>query len=462
MDFRSVKNLMIGGRAVSKLLVGGRLVWRKAEPAPPEPVVDGAYIETDGVASYMDLGLVPGTGTSYEIDCMYVSGSYTGTSALRNSLYGASAGTATTLANFVAYVRPSLGHVGFAKPNSVSAFTEFVPGRRSVVRLSGTSISVDDHVETVMNNYAATTSMKLGCSYPGSADFYSVTRFYAAKFWQDGVLVRDLVPYSGPRGVGLLDKVHDVLYTNAGGGVLTYGVEGGAWTNPYITDGLFSMWDAEWNEAGGVHNPDLMQMNDLMGRLGAVPVYDLGGNWAKRAANFVFNLADYPALGDFASPGADLLLTVDACHTYDSSIPGSGVKYALNLQVSFTNDAGATSTVARGCGVYSDGNLFLMRGALAFFRPGIPARFGSGITSCVAASYANSSASGYIDGENVGDYEGTPVENRVANMVRMNSTAPGAAYADAIRTNCIRVYNRVLTPEEVAHNARVDRERFGN
>lgn len=222
MDFRLVKSLSIAGKSVKTMLLDGRLVWKNPEP---EPVVEGAYIETDGVASYMDLGLVPGTGTSYEIDCMYVRGSYSGTSVLRNSLFGASTGTTTSLANFVAYVRPSLGHVGFAKPTVASAFSEFVPGSRSVVRLNGTSLSVDDHVETVTNNYTATTSMKLGCSYPGSSDFYSVARFYAAKFLESGVLIRDLVPYSGPRGVGLLDKVNDVLYTNAGGGTLTYGEE---------------------------------------------------------------------------------------------------------------------------------------------------------------------------------------------------------------------------------------------
>lgn len=38
---------------------------------------------------------------------------------------------------------------------------------------------------------------------------------------------------------------------------------------------------------------------------------------------------------------------------------------------------------------------------------------------------------------------------------------PPYTYWDKIKTNCLRIYNRVLTPEEVAHNALVDRERFG-
>lgn len=29
---------------------------------------------------------------------------------------------------------------------------------------------------------------------------------------------------------------------------------GGAWVNPYVTDGLVSMFDGEWNNGGGVHS----------------------------------------------------------------------------------------------------------------------------------------------------------------------------------------------------------------
>ena len=227
MDFRNVKSLMIGGKPVAKLLIGGMLAWQKAKPEP-EPVVEGAYIETDG-QSYMDLGIVPDVSTSYEIDLMYEGGKYTGTTTLRNCAYGCATGTNSASLSHALYFKEADGFVRFAKPTS-NTFTEVVPGVRFKVSVSAavddkSSISVGDHAETVPNTYTAATTMKFGCSYTGSPDFYATARFYSAKFWESGVLVRDLVPYSGPRGVGLLDRVHDVLYTNAGGGSLTYGVE---------------------------------------------------------------------------------------------------------------------------------------------------------------------------------------------------------------------------------------------
>lgn len=223
MDFRNVKSLMIGGRPVARLLIGGQQVWRK-----PEPVPVNAYIQTDG-QSYMDLGLVPDVLTSYEIDLMFVGGAYTGTSSVRNCAYGCATSTAATTASHVLYFRLREGNMRFAKPTS-NAFTEFVPGMREVVRTEpgvtgGTVVTVGGHSESVTAAYTATTTMKFGCSYTGDAEFFSTSRFYAAKFWQNGVLIRDLVPYSGPRGVGLLDKVNDVLYANAGSGSLTYGEE---------------------------------------------------------------------------------------------------------------------------------------------------------------------------------------------------------------------------------------------
>lgn len=45
---------------------------------------------------------------------------------------------------------------------------------------------------------------------------------------------------------------------------------GGKWTNPYITNGLVGMWDAEWNAGGGVHDPNASKWKDLSGQ-----AYDL-------------------------------------------------------------------------------------------------------------------------------------------------------------------------------------------
>lgn len=61
---------------------------------------------------------------------------------------------------------------------------------------------------------------------------------------------------------------------------------GARWTNPYITDGLVAMWDAEWNEGGGVHNPSAKSLNDLSGNGWdiAAPNATFGDNWMTSSA----------------------------------------------------------------------------------------------------------------------------------------------------------------------------------
>lgn len=216
MDIRNVNSLMIAGKAVKTLMLDGRLVWAKSEPP-----ASSAYIETDG-RSYMDLGFTPTEDTTYEISAMYISGTATGTTVLRNCVYGANGRTSTLSAHSLYY---NAGYSGFrfVKPTT-NDFTELSPGDRLHISYNGSGISVNGRTVPIASRYSSAVTMKFGTGYAeGGSDYYSVSRFYSAKFWESGVLIRDLVPYSGTRGVGLLDRVHDVLYTNAGGGSLTYG-----------------------------------------------------------------------------------------------------------------------------------------------------------------------------------------------------------------------------------------------
>lgn len=213
MDFLNVKSLMIGGKPVAKLLIGGRIAWQKAKPEP-EPVVEGAYIETDGTSSYMDLAFVPTASMTYKIDFLtYLQGGIPG------YVMGASAGWSI---RYMLGNGDGDGHVIRSSNPTWENLLDADEGRH-VVEYTG-DFAVDGvTVATGLNARAATRTMILG--HDGRGVKPSRTRYYGMQIWESGVLIRDLVPYSGPRGVGLLDRVHDVLYTNAGGGSLTYGVE---------------------------------------------------------------------------------------------------------------------------------------------------------------------------------------------------------------------------------------------
>ena len=180
-----------------------------------KPIVSEAYIETDG-NSYMDLGFIPTENLEYRIDFRpyllpddkvgFIMGASYGRS-LRYSIGNGSGGRADVKATI---------------PSCDKLFD--VDGERHVVEFSSSGYTVDGvDVATPVGPRSSTRTLVIGQDGRGLS--HCIARFYSAKFWESGELIRDLVPYSGPRGVGLLDKVHDVLYTNAGGGTLTYGYE---------------------------------------------------------------------------------------------------------------------------------------------------------------------------------------------------------------------------------------------
>lgn len=236
MDFSLVKSLMIGGKPVKSLFVDGLKAWSKAAPYVPVP---NSYIETDGVGSYMDLGFTPTTNTTYEISFVrnpdiggYVmSAPYVG----RTNAFGiGSQGAGSVLVS-----RPA--------PNLTSLGSGLLDGTKYDVLYDGEKFVINESeypLDTSARNCSAT--MHLGANVAsGTPSYFSSTKYYGVKFWENGVLIRNLVPYTGERGVGLLDLVHDVLYTNAGTGAMTYGID-----QPYDyelewvqTDGAASYFD---------------------------------------------------------------------------------------------------------------------------------------------------------------------------------------------------------------------------
>ena len=91
------------------------------------------------------------------------------------------------------------------------------------------------------------------------------------KMWDNGVLIRDFIPVrftnsNGQSEGAMYDKVSRQLFRNAGTGQFVIGPDvGGGWTNPYVTDGLISMWDGEWNSGKGRHDSNAVVWKDLIG-----------------------------------------------------------------------------------------------------------------------------------------------------------------------------------------------------
>lgn len=207
IDFQTLKSLIINGQSVIQLTIDGRTVWEAHEPQP-----SNAYIETDGVASYMDLNFIPTADCSLEVCATaYAVGQY-------NIVMSAGANRSSRFT----YRYNTLSQSIEVFP-SVTALAPYPEPAKGVYRYSKGKAAYDDN-EVDYTFAESLWSMKFG--WMMGTTYFSHVRFYYAKFWENGVLIRDLVPYSGPRGVGLLDRVNDVLYTNANTtGTLTYGIE---------------------------------------------------------------------------------------------------------------------------------------------------------------------------------------------------------------------------------------------
>ena len=215
IDFETLKSLIINGQSVMQLAIDGRIVWKAYEPQP-----SNAYIETDGIASYMDLGFVPSNNCTYDISFKIPENAASGT--LFSSV------NSSNRARFRAYLStaPQGMVLEFSNPNTAGGGNFDLSSGRHRLTYDLTNFNLDGNELAVQSSSHDTSeTLYIGVNRRTMTDFANA-RFYYAKFWENGVLIRDLVPYSGPRGVGLLDRVNDVLYTNANTtGTLTYGIE---------------------------------------------------------------------------------------------------------------------------------------------------------------------------------------------------------------------------------------------
>lgn len=111
--------------------------------------------------------------------------------------------------------------MGYDQENSKTLAIEptlnriMVDMNKNQLTVNGQSIQYDAKEFKMKNNMALLTYTKDGFfQAPGLSSF-----LYSCKIWDNGVLIRDYIPYQNKLGdVGLWDKVHSVFYSNFGTG----------------------------------------------------------------------------------------------------------------------------------------------------------------------------------------------------------------------------------------------------
>lgn len=227
-----------------------------------------------------------------------------------------------------------------------------------------------------------------------------------------------------------------------------FGGKGVKWINPYITDGLIAMWDAEWNVGGGRHSANATELKDLVGSHNLI----IGNNIAITDKALVRNAVTDGFIG-CSSVGTSLSSLI-------TSLEVGQVDVSQNIQIDtalyvWSNPlievAKGSGTTARD-GAYFDTtyNRFLSRGRFGHVSYHNIFNFPYNTTS-MSWDFPNSQARYFRNGQLITtvaptavDYPVTPVLFSVINEL----------YS-------IRIYNRALTADEVAHNYAIDQQRFG-
>lgn len=208
------------------------------------------------------------------------------------------------------------------------------------------------------------------------------------------------------------------------------------WSNPYITDGLVGMWDGEWNVSGGSHDPATTKWKDLSGQAFDFDVPSTL-SWSDDALVF-------PPNGD---KNTNRLYTN---HSFTQN-------KTIEVVAKFTTNS---SSILRA---NTSGHTLVFHWGFSLFWNGT--NRGSGNLSAGQRHYAALC---------IDDANGYRIYRDTANVYRNSSVVlsplnetvftvgyyPNTIYAFYGDVCAIRFYNRPLTPEEIAHNYKIDKERF--
>ena len=215
----------------------------------------------------------------------------------------------------------------------------------------------------------------------------------------------------------------------------------------YVQDGLIAMWDGIENAGWGVHDQNATVWKDLTGNGYDLPLstatLEILSNGVRRKNTVTHSTKSKVRWINTPSR------TLEMCVTAPSSI-SSGSQVLL-----------ATTSVGSGTVVPC-----LVKKSVGYFEwsqqwNSSKIIFKSNITLTLSSSYNDgNTANGYVNGE-VQAANNTDAWGFTADTISVLGDPRGTSYAPfEYCAHNVRVYNRALTAEEIAHNYKIDNERF--
>lgn len=267
------------------------------------------------------------------------------------------------------------------------------------------------------------------------------TRCYYAKFISNGQLVGDFIPVRVGNVGYMYDKVSGKLFGNLGEGNFILGPD--IVENPYVTDGLVSMWDAEWNDGVCSHVSTSTKWNDIVSGhnlelASGTPTWEAKANVINGKWRIVS--PEIQALFKAANKNN---LSYEVCFNALPKIIGT----VLGFNDKTIGTITYSNTIGDWCwsGNWIPSNKFrtTRKGTLSVVRNGQTGR--TDVYEDGALSDGKTSSEGDTTGKTFGIGYGYGQWNNAPTNIKIH---------------CIRVYNRMLTADEIQKNKDIDANRF--
>ena len=270
------------------------------------------------------------------------------------------------------------------------------------------------------------------------------TKIYGVKIYRNNILEADIIPVIDlDDTICMYDKVSNRLLYNAGTGNFIAGTD---IENPYVTDGLVSMWDAEFNCFSGLHSTNATKWNDIVSGYNlelasGTPTWEAKANVIKGKWGIVS-----PELQALFKAANKNNLSYELCF---SALPYNPIKgTALGFNNTLIGTIVNNATIGDWCwsGNWIPSNKFktTRKGTLSVVRNGQTGR-----------------TDVYADGETFGGKTGSSSNPTGRTFGIGYGYGSWNSPPTGIKIHCIRVYNRMLTESEIQKNKDIDASRFG-
>lgn len=212
MNLDNAKHLTINGKNAVRLKIEGSVVW-KGLPVGHKRL---DYIETTGT-QYIDTGFTPNQDSRIVCEIMWMGG-----------MNGFGARSTVASRNFSARVINDYWQLGYGSDGGVVTGTIKAKQEWTTVEINKNSLYVGGEFSVSREydaDFIAPYPIALGAIRAGSL-YYGNGRYRACQIYDNGVLVRDLIPCKNASDeIGMYDTLNAAFYGNAGTGTFVAGPE---------------------------------------------------------------------------------------------------------------------------------------------------------------------------------------------------------------------------------------------